>query len=58
LLLKIDLPAAGWITVNAETLNRRGEFGFAVRFIDISDEAAARLDRALLFLAQRALEGA
>ena len=47
LLLKIDLPYEGWITVNAETLYRRGEFGFAVRFTEISDEASARLERSL-----------
>jgi hypothetical protein len=54
LLLKIDLPYEGWITVNAETLYRRGEFGFAVRFIDMSDEATARLNRALETLHERA----
>jgi hypothetical protein len=31
LVLKIDLPYEGWITVKAETLSRRNEFGFAVR---------------------------
>jgi hypothetical protein len=46
LRLEIELPSGGWITVKAETL-RRTEFGFAVRFLEMSDDAAARLDRAL-----------
>jgi hypothetical protein len=44
LLLKIDLLQEGWITVNAETLYRH-QFGFAVRFVDIGEESAARLVR-------------
>ncbi len=54
LLLRIDLPYEGWITVNAETLYRRDEFGFAVRFVDISEEVLARLDRSLEAMQQRA----
>jgi hypothetical protein len=50
LVLKIDLPYEGWITVKAKTLYSRAG-GFAVRFIDVSPDAASRLDRAL-----RALE--
>ena len=54
LALKIDLPHEGWITVKAETLYRRGEFGFAVRFIEMSEAESVHLDRALQALAQRA----
>jgi len=46
-LLKIDLPHERWITVSAETLPRSSEFGYAVRFLDMSVEAIERLDRAL-----------
>jgi hypothetical protein len=53
LVLKLDLPQEGWITVRAETLDQRGELGFAVRFVDVSEDAAARLDRALLAMEQR-----
>ena len=53
-LLRIDLPYEGWITVNAETLYRRDEFGFAVRFVDVNEEAQARLDRSLQAMQQRA----
>ena len=47
LVLKIDLPSEGWITVKAETLGWRNEFGFAVRFVEMREEAAVRLERAL-----------
>jgi PilZ domain len=46
-VLKIDLPHERWITVNAETLPRSNEFGYAVRFINMSIETIERLDRAL-----------
>ncbi len=53
LLLKIDLPYEGWISVKAESLAGRGEFGFAVRFVEMTDDAAARLERAVAKLAER-----
>lgn len=53
LSLKIELPYEGWISVKAESLPGRGEFGFAVRFVEMSDEAAARLERAVAKLAER-----
>jgi PilZ domain. len=37
-LLKIDLPHERWITVSAETLPRSNEFGYAVRFVNMSVE--------------------
>jgi hypothetical protein len=57
-LLKIDLPYEGWITVRAETLDRRSEFGFAVRFTEIGAEFAAALERALVAMEHRAHEDA
>ena len=54
LLLKIELPYEGWITVTAETLYRKPDFGFAVRFVEMSDESATRLQRALQRMAGRA----
>jgi hypothetical protein len=53
LLLKIELPYEGWISVKAESLPGRGEFGFAVRFVEMSDDAAARLERAVVKLTER-----
>ncbi len=47
MLLKIHLPPGVWISVHAETLRGRSDAGFAVRFIDMSDETRACLMRAL-----------
>ena len=46
-MLKIQLPQNEWIEVKAETLYRRPGFGFAVRFIDLTDEARASLARGM-----------
>jgi hypothetical protein len=45
--LKINLPYEGWIALQARTLYRKPGFGFAVQFIDVSEESAARLKRSL-----------
>jgi hypothetical protein len=52
-MIKIDLPYEGWITVKLETLYRKPGFGFAARFVEISDETAERLERALQKLRDR-----
>lgn len=44
LVLKIDLPDEGPITVNAETVYRH-QFGLAVRFVDVDAQTGARLIR-------------
>lgn len=44
LVLKIDLPDEGPITVNAETVYRH-QFGIAVRFVDVDAQTGARLIR-------------
>jgi PilZ domain-containing protein len=46
-MLKIELPKEGWITVKARTLYRKPDFGFAMRFLEMTDEAAARLKRTI-----------
>lgn len=46
-MLKVQLPNVGWVELKAETLYRRPGFGFAVRFLDVSDETRERLDEAL-----------
>jgi PilZ domain len=43
LTLKIELPFEGWVKVKCETLYNRSEFGFAVRFIEVSEHAQAML---------------
>ena len=47
IMLEIDLPGEGWIRVKGETLYAKPEFGFAVRFVEMSDELSTRLQRAL-----------
>lgn len=47
LVLKIDLPGQGPITVNAETVYRL-EAGVAVRFVDVDAETTARLKRTVV----------
>ena len=44
LVLKIDLPSEGSITVHAESIYHRAG-GYAVRFIDLDADAAARVAR-------------
>jgi hypothetical protein len=43
LVLQIDLPGEGTVTVTAETLPRQNEFGFAVHFTHIDPDDAVRL---------------
>ena len=47
IVLEIDLPGEGLITVKGETLYAKLEFGFAVQFIDVPDDLAQRIERAL-----------
>jgi len=45
--LEIDLPFEGLISVKAETLYKKPGFGYAVRFVEMSEETSARLHSAL-----------
>ena len=45
--LDIDLPYEGWVRFRAETLYHKPEFGYAVRFVDLTPETSSRLERAL-----------
>jgi hypothetical protein len=53
LTLKIDLPREGWITVEAVTIYPRPGFGFAVRFVELTPEAEACLERAIRAIQNR-----
>jgi hypothetical protein len=44
LVLKINLPHEGSISVNAETLYQH-QHGFAVRFLDLDPDSASRIAR-------------
>ncbi len=54
LVLRIDLPPDGWITATAETVARQDDTGFAVRFVHMDPDDAARFDRAMTRLEARA----
>ena len=47
LVLKIDLPGEGPVTVNAEVMNCRAGIGFGVRFVDVDAETVQRLMRTI-----------
>jgi hypothetical protein len=53
-LMEIELPYEGWIRVKAETLYVRLGFGFAVRFTEMTQDTADRLQYALTQLNSRA----
>jgi hypothetical protein len=53
-VMKIALPYVGQITLKAETLSQRSRLGFAVRFVDLNEETASRLDQALQQLREQA----
>jgi PilZ domain-containing protein len=47
LVLKISLPNEGIVTIDAETVYVQPGFGFAVRFVAVSDETRAILGLSL-----------
>ena len=47
IVLEIDVPGEGWIRLKGQTLYAKPEFGFAVRFVEVSEELSARIERAL-----------
>ena len=47
IVLEIELPDEGWIRVKCETLYDKSGFGFAVRFVDMTEGISKRLERGL-----------
>jgi len=45
--LEIELPDEGWIEIEAESLYVREGYGFAVRFVSMTDETRASLERVI-----------
>jgi hypothetical protein len=45
--MEIELPGEGWVEVQAESLYMREGYGFAARFVEMSDDARQRLERAI-----------
>jgi PilZ domain len=46
-VLEIELPGEGRIKVTGETLYTKPDFGYAVRFVDVPSDLAARIEAAL-----------
>ena len=46
-VLEIELPGEGRIKVAGETLYAKPDFGYAVRFVDMPSDLAARIEAAL-----------
>jgi hypothetical protein len=51
-VLKINLPEEGWITVNAEALYSL-QHGFAVRFLELDSDTTSRIGRTVEALTNR-----
>jgi PilZ domain len=45
LALEVHVPEEGWLLLNAEIVRNEPEFGFGVRFVDVSEDVRARLAR-------------
>ena len=46
-VLEIELPGEGRIKLAGETLYAKPDFGYAVRFVDVPSDLAARIETAL-----------
>lgn len=54
--IEVELPAAGWVRLKAEVLYQRPHFGFAVRWVGMSEETRARLAHAIDHLGEAPVE--
>ena len=45
--LEIELPAEGWIKVEAQSLNMREGYAFAVHFVEMAETTRERLERGI-----------
>ncbi len=46
--IEIELPVEGWITLQAEILYLREDFGFAVKFVTMDEQTRVKLARAVV----------
>jgi len=51
--LEIHLPYYGWVSVEAESVYVREGYGFAAKFVDMSDEAHSNLEEVIWRLAAK-----
>jgi hypothetical protein len=45
--LEVELPDVGWLRFEAEPVYNRSDYGFAVKFVDVSPEVMATLDKVI-----------
>ena len=45
--IELDLPEEGLVVLNAESVNTRPDYGFAVKFVDVSEETRQLLERVI-----------
>ena len=45
--LKLHLPQEGWITIEAEPIYTRSDYGFAVKFVDVPDATRRAVERVI-----------
>lgn len=51
--LEVELPDVGWLRMEAEPVYNRTDYGFAVKFVDVSPETLEKLDRVIERLLSR-----
>ena len=45
--IAVELPYAGWVTLDAEILYARPDYGYAVKWVDVSADIQAKLERGI-----------
>jgi hypothetical protein len=55
--LEVDLPDVGWLRLEAEPVYNRSDYGFAVKFVDVSPDTVATLDQVIDRLRSRGQSG-
>jgi hypothetical protein len=45
--IQLELPYEGWITLDAETLYTRPDYGYAVKWVDVPEETMAKLQHVI-----------
>jgi hypothetical protein len=48
--MRLELPDGETVTIRGEVVHGRTGYGYAVRFLEVSDAARARLERALEYV--------
>ena len=45
--IAVELPYEGWVTLDAEILYARRDYGYAVKWVDVPADIHAKLDRVI-----------